>query len=72
LNEIEEWNSLSMVSFYSFCVVNFSNIKIEPNDIKSAETVRDFKVFHTILECASKIKKNIPKQYINSMVIIVN
>ena len=40
LAELEEWDSLSMVSFYSFCDSKL-NRRILPEQIKSAQTVED-------------------------------
>lgn len=45
LKDVEEWDSVSMVSFFSFCTVQFPDTSIQPNDIKTAKTVRDlFKI----------------------------
>ena len=40
LADIEDWDSLSMVSFYSFCNATL-NKKILPEQIKSAQTVEE-------------------------------
>ncbi len=40
LADLEDWDSLSMVSFFSFCNTNSSR-KISPEEIKSAQTVED-------------------------------
>ena len=40
LADVEEWDSLSMVSFYSFCDSKLG-IKLLPEQIKSAQTVED-------------------------------
>lgn len=40
LSDVEEWDSLSMVSFYSFCDSKL-NRKLLPEQIKSAQTVED-------------------------------
>ena len=40
LANLEDWDSLSMVSFFSFCNAN-SNRKVAPEEIKAAQTVED-------------------------------
>ena len=40
LADLEDWDSLSMVSFFSFCNAN-SNRKVLPEEIKAAQTVED-------------------------------
>ena len=40
LADVEDWNSLSMVSFFSFCNSTLSK-KISPDEIKAALTVED-------------------------------
>lgn len=40
LTDIEDWDSLSMVSFFSFCNSTLDK-KISPEQIKSAQTVKD-------------------------------
>ena len=40
LADVEDWDSLSMVSFFSFCNT-LGNRKISPDEIKSARTVED-------------------------------
>jgi len=40
LADVEDWDSLSMVSFFSFCNTN-SNRKVSPEEIKAAQTVED-------------------------------
>ena len=40
LTDIEDWDSLSMVSFFSFCNSTLGK-KISPEQIKSAQTVKD-------------------------------
>lgn len=40
LADVEDWDSLSMVSFYSFCNAAL-NKKVLPEEIKSAQTVED-------------------------------
>ena len=40
LADIEDWDSLSMVSFFSFCNSTLGK-KISPEQIKSAQTVKD-------------------------------
>ena len=40
LADLEDWDSLSMVSFFSFCNAN-SNRKISPEEIKAAQSVQD-------------------------------
>ena len=40
LADLEDWDSLSMVSFFSFCNTNSSR-KISPEEIKAAQTVED-------------------------------
>lgn len=40
LADVEDWDSLSMVSFYSFCDSKL-NRRLLPEQIKSAETVED-------------------------------
>lgn len=39
LSDVEDWDSLSMVSFFSYC--NTLGQKISPEQIKSAQTVED-------------------------------
>lgn len=41
LDDMPEWDSVSMVSFFSFCTVNFSTVKVLPEQIKTAKTVKD-------------------------------
>lgn len=41
LDDVPEWDSVSMVSFFSFCSVNFPTAKILPEQIKTAKTVKD-------------------------------
>ncbi len=41
LDDIPEWDSVSMISFFSFCSTKVPNSKILPNQIKSAKTVKD-------------------------------
>ena len=41
LAEVEEWDSLSHVSFMSYVVRYANNTKITPMDIRNAKTVRD-------------------------------
>ena len=44
LSDIEEWDSLSLVSFMSFCSVKLGR-PVMPNEVKAAQTVRDlFKI----------------------------
>lgn len=40
LSEVEEWDSLSLVSFLSFCNARLKR-PILPDEIKSAQTVKD-------------------------------
>ena len=40
LDELEDWDSLSMVSFYSFCDSKL-NRRLLPEQIKAASTVED-------------------------------
>lgn len=40
LSEVEEWDSLSLVSFLSFCNARLKR-PILPEEIKSAQTVKD-------------------------------
>lgn len=40
LNDVEDWDSLSMVSFFSFCNTTLGK-KISPEQIKAAQTVED-------------------------------
>lgn len=40
LADVEDWDSLSMVSFFSFCNTTASR-KVAPEEIKSAHTVED-------------------------------
>ena len=40
LADVEDWDSLSMVSFFSFCNTTLSR-KVSPDEIKSALTVED-------------------------------
>ena len=40
LADVEDWDSLSMVSFYSFCDSKL-NRRLLPEQIKSAQTVED-------------------------------
>ncbi len=40
LADVEDWDSLSMVSFFSFCNTTLSR-KVSPDEIKSARTVED-------------------------------
>ena len=40
LADVEEWDSLSMVSFYSFCDSKL-NRRLLPEQIKSAQTIED-------------------------------
>lgn len=40
LADVEDWDSLSMVSFFSFCNSTLG-IKLAPEQIKSAQTVED-------------------------------
>ena len=39
LADVEDWDSLSMVSFFSFC--NTQGHKVSADEIKSAQTVKD-------------------------------
>ena len=41
LADVPEWDSVSMVSFFSFCSVNFPTVKVLPEQIKTAKTVKD-------------------------------
>jgi len=56
LADVEDWDSLSMVSFFSFCNTN-SNRKVSPEEIKAAQTVEDlFKLVRTsVHKCLSKV-----------------
>jgi len=40
LADVEDWDSLSMVSFFSFCNSTLG-IRLAPEQIKSAQTVED-------------------------------
>lgn len=40
LADVEDWDSLSMVSFFSFCNTTLSK-KVSPDEIKSAQSVED-------------------------------
>lgn len=40
LADVEDWDSLSMVSFFSFCNSTL-NKRVAPDEIKSAQTVED-------------------------------
>ena len=40
LADVEDWDSLSMVSFFSFCNTTLGK-KISPEQIKAAQTVED-------------------------------
>ena len=40
LADVEDWDSLSMVSFFSFCNTTLSR-KVSPDEIKAALTVGD-------------------------------
>ena len=40
LADVEDWDSLSMVSFFSFCNSTLGK-KLSPEQIKSAQTVED-------------------------------
>ena len=40
LADVEDWDSLSMVSFFSFCNTTLSR-KVLPEQIKAAQTVED-------------------------------
>ncbi|MBQ7723457.1 MAG: hypothetical protein IJT57_03955 [Selenomonadaceae bacterium] len=40
LADVEDWDSLSMVSFFSFCNSTLGK-KLAPEEIKSAQTVED-------------------------------
>ena len=40
LADVEDWDSLSMVSFFSFCNTTAPR-KVLPDDIKAAQTVED-------------------------------
>ena len=44
LSEVEEWDSLSLVTFLSFCNARL-NRPVEPEEIKSAKTVSDLYEF---------------------------
>ena len=39
LADVDDWDSLSMVSFFSFC--NTTGNKVSPEQIKAAQTVED-------------------------------
>ena len=39
LSDVEDWDSLSMVSFFSFC--NTQGRRVTADEIKSAQTVED-------------------------------
>ena len=41
LADVEDWDSLSMASFFSFCNTTLSR-KVLPEQIKAAQTVEDF------------------------------
>lgn len=40
LSDVEDWDSLSMVSFFSFCNATLKR-HVTPDEIKSAQTVED-------------------------------
>lgn len=40
LADVEDWDSLSMVSFFSFCNTTLKR-RVTPDDIKAARTVED-------------------------------
>lgn len=40
LSDLEDWDSLSMVAFFSFCNTN-SNRRVAPDEIKAAQSVSD-------------------------------
>ena len=40
LADVEDWDSLSMVSFFSFCNSTL-NLRVAPEQIKTAQTVAD-------------------------------
>ena len=40
LDDLEDWDSLSMVSFFSFCNTTATR-KVSPDEIKAAQTVKD-------------------------------
>jgi len=40
LADVEDWDSLSMVSFFSFCNATLGK-RLAPEEIKSAQTVED-------------------------------
>ena len=40
LSEVEEWDSLSLVTFLSYCNAKL-NRPVEPEELKSAQTVND-------------------------------
>ena len=40
LADVEDWDSLSMVSFFSFCNTTLGK-KVSPEQIKAAQTVED-------------------------------
>ena len=40
LSDVEDWDSLSMVSFFSFCESQLGR-RLTPEQIKSAQTVED-------------------------------
>ena len=40
LTDVEDWDSLSMVSFFSFCNTTLKR-HVTPDEIKSAQTVAD-------------------------------
>ena len=44
LSEVEEWDSLSLVTFLSYCNARL-NRPVEPEEIKSAKTVSDLYEF---------------------------
>ena len=44
LSDVEEWDSLSLVTFLSFCNARL-NRPVEPEEIKSAQTVNDLYKF---------------------------
>ena len=44
LSDVEEWDSLSLVTFLSFCNARL-NRPVEPEEIKGAQTVNDLYKF---------------------------
>ena len=46
LADVEDWDSLSMVSFFSFCDSKLG-IRLAPEQIKSAQTIEDLFKFAT-------------------------